>query len=133
MALSLAIERGGENWQTEIVTQLYKLTLIEISSDPISYDQWAERNYHFHVALIAGCNSPILLDIRRTVYLKFDRYCRMPFQIGKKEFISNHQEHEQLVDAVLTRDVKRATDLMHHHINDSLEDVITQFKKNGLI
>lgn len=133
MALALAIEKGDENWQGEILAQLHKLSLIENNNQSISHTEWAEQNYNFHVALIAGCNSPRLLEIRRTLYMKFDRYCRMAFQLTKHKLSINHAEHKKLAQAVIKKDVKTATDLMIYHINGALEDIIQQFKDNDLI
>jgi GntR family carbon starvation induced transcriptional regulator len=133
MALALAIEKGDENWQGNILAQLHKLALIENNNGLSSYAQWAEQNYNFHVALIAGCHSPTLLEIRRNLYMKFDRYCRMSFQLSKHTLSINHAEHKKLAHAVIKRDAKTATELMTYHINGALENVIQQFKDNDLI
>jgi len=132
MALALAIEHGDDAWQANIVAELYKLSLIETKKN-VDYTQWAERNYDFHVALIAGCGSPTLLEIRRNLYMKFDRYCRMAYQITKEDLVINHEEHKKLAQAVLAKDVRTAQKLMTHHINDAIEDVIKQFKQHDLI
>lgn len=132
MALALAIEHGDETWEATIVAALYKLALIEKNPNVESYAVWAERNYNFHIALIAGCNSPTLLEIRRTVYLKFDRYCRMAYHISKDELLINHEEHTKLADAVLQRDTQKAIALMHYHINGPIEEVIQKFQENNL-
>lgn len=133
MALELAIDKGDENWEALIVSELHKLGLIESAQGFGTYSQWAERNYNFHVALISGCNSPTLLEIRRNLYMKFDRYCRMSYQISKHELSLNHKEHKLLAETVLKRDKKTAKSLMAYHINGALEDVIKEFKKNELI
>lgn len=133
MALALAIEYGDASWEASIVAELHKLALLENNNKPISYAQWAEQNYNFHVALIAGCNSPTLLEIRRNLYMKFDRYCRMSYQFTQHELSINHQEHKKLAEAILKRDVQSAQALMTHHINEPMENVIQKFKENGLI
>jgi GntR family carbon starvation induced transcriptional regulator len=131
-ALALAIEKGDDNWQASIISELYKLSLIENKEAP-SYAVWAERNYNFHVALIAGCNSPAMLEIRRAIYMKFDRYCRMAYHLSKRALSANHAEHQQLAQAILDRDTKKAQALMTYHINAALEDVIKKFKDNQLL
>jgi len=133
MALSLAIEHGGIDWEISIIAELHKLSLLENKKEFDSYAQWAECNYNFHVALIAGCNSPTLLDIRRNLYIKFDRYCRMAYQIYKHELPVNNQEHTKIAQAVLKRDKQTAQKLMTYHINGAIEDVVRNFKKNSLI
>lgn len=133
MALALAIENGDETWEASIVAELHKLSLIENKNNFDSYAMWAERNYNFHVALISGCGSPTLLEIRRNLYMKFDRYCRMAYQFTKNQLLINHKEHKKLAAAVLSRDIEEARILMTHHINGALEDVIKKLQNNQLI
>ena len=126
LALTQAMKHGDDAWKTSIVAALYNLSLIETSEQPISCDTWIERNYAFHLALIAGCNSPNLLKIRYDIYQRFDRYCRMSFNITKRQLHSNHEEHKKLADAVLNRDLEKATTLMTHHILGSQKEVIVR-------
>lgn len=132
LALKLAIERGDDAWAAGIVGALYQLALIETKKEIGPYALWAERNYNFHVALIAGCDSPLLLDIRRALYMKFDRYCRMSYHLSKNELVINHEEHKKLAQAVLDRDMSTAAALLSYHINGPIEDVIKKFKENNL-
>jgi GntR family carbon starvation induced transcriptional regulator len=132
LALTQAIELGDDAWKTAIVAALYNLSLIENSSETVSYSLWTARNYAFHVALISGCNSPLLLDIRANLYRRFDRYCRIAFNLSYKELDRNHEEHKKLAHAVLDRDEKKAIELMTYHIMGMLEHVILTFKKNNL-
>lgn len=133
VALELAIERGDDAWEAQIVASLHQLAIVENKKETVPYSVWAERNYHFHVALIAGCKSTALLEIRKNLYLKFDRYCRMAFQVTKESLSVNHEEHKKLADAVIKRDVKMAQELMNHHITGSLEDVIQKLKVQKLL
>ncbi len=133
MALALAIKHGDATWEANIVAELYKLSLIENQNIHDHYAVWAERNYNFHVALIAGCNSPVLLDIRYHLYLKFDRYCQLAYNLTKNKLATNHAGHEQLAQAVLAKDLKTAQALMTHHINGALEDVISVMREQELI
>jgi len=132
-ALSLAIEKGDASWQARIVGELYKLGLLEHEKKPVPYNVWAEQNGNFHVALISGCNSPLLLDIRKNLYLKFDRYCRIAYQTCQDTLSTNHEEHKKLAAAVLEKDTKKALTLITHHINDPLEHIIQILKNNKLI
>ena len=132
LALTQAIKHGDDAWKTSIVAALYNLSLIENSPQKTSYFAWAERNYAFHVALISGCNSPTLLNIRATIYRRFDRYCRIAFNFSQTELHVNHKEHKDLAEAVLNRDLDKTTALITHHILGALEDVITTLKANNI-
>ncbi len=132
-ALALAIKHGDDAWEASLVAALHKLGLIENNRELGSYAQWAERNYEFHVALIAGCNSSTLLEIRRNLYLKFDRYCRMAYQLYKGTLSLNHEEHKKMAEAALQRGEKKLLALMTYHINGALEEVIQKLKEKRLI
>lgn len=131
-ALAWAIKHGDDIWQADIVTQLYKLSIVEQSKQHVSYAEWSARNYDFHVALISGCNSPTLLEMRRHIYMKFDRYCQISYQLSKHLLESNHERHQELAQTVLSRDTLSAIRLMTEHINEPLEDVILQLSKNNI-
>lgn len=133
LALDLSIKQGDDAWEGSVIAALHKLALIETKNVYGSYAVWAERNYNFHVSLISGCNSPSLLELRKSIYMKFDRYCRMAYQISKEELLVNHEEHKKLADAVLKRDTKKAQALMTYHINGAIEDVVAKFQKNNLV
>jgi GntR family transcriptional regulator, carbon starvation induced regulator len=132
-ALELAIQHGDSDWEANIVAQLYKLSLVEKVTNPESYAIWAKQNHDFHIALIQGCNSPVLLDIRQKLYQKFDRYRYIAYRLRNNQLEINHQEHQALANAVLARDIKKAKNLMSHHINDAIEDVIQELKKYNVI
>lgn len=132
MLIGLAIERGDDAWQGAIVAAQYRLALIEAQGIDSSMSVWIERNYELHRALIAGCNSPALLALRDLLYIKFDRYCRMAYQLNHVLW-DNHTEHTALVEAVLARDANRACKLIVDHIYGGLEGIIAQLKLTGMI
>lgn len=131
LALRQSIELGDDEWESRVVAALHHLALVETKKEPVPYKVWAERNYAFHVALISGCDSPLLLQLRAEVYRRFDRYCRISFNIMFTELTLNHQEHSKLAQAVLNRNEKEATALMEYHILGALEDVIKVLKQNN--
>lgn len=129
LALSRAIELGDDVWESGIAAALHHLSLIENKHEEVAYSVWAERNDAFHTALIAGCNSPLLLKIRADVYRRFDRYCRISFSLRRSELDLNHADHKKLAQAVLNRDITKASTLMKHHIFGALESVIKLLKQ----
>lgn len=132
ICLAWSMQQGDDDLKANIVAQLYKLSLVEQDGAIRSYQSWVERNYEFHLALIAGCKSPLLLELRRFVYSRFDRYCRISYRLLKNKFHSNYEHHEKLAQAVLARDVALSEKLMTEHINGSLESIIEIFKDNDL-
>ena len=130
MALQKAMKLGDDNWEALIVGTLHQLSLVETTTKNVLYADWALKNYAFHLALISGCNSPLLLELRAQVYKRFDRYCRIAFYQAKQQLEANHEEHRALAEAVLARDEKRVESLMRHHIFGAQQEVIAIFKKN---
>lgn len=130
-ALLWAIKRGDEDWEANIVAELHKLSLLELSEKNVPTSLWAQKNYDFHVALISGCKSPTLMEIRRHLYMKFDRYCQIAYQLSKQTNHNNHDEHKSLAQAVLQRDIRQVKQLMTEHINEPLEMVIQEFKNHN--
>jgi DNA-binding GntR family transcriptional regulator len=133
LALTRAIKNGDQEWEASIVAALYKLGLVEGKKERGRYEEWVVNNYNFHKALIAGCNSPVLLDIRNNLYKKFDRYCRIAYHAMQHSLAHNHEEHKKLSEAVLARDTKKAQALMTHHLNGGLDDVIQILKQSKMI
>lgn len=133
LALTRSMQFGDDVWQAKVVAALHHLGLIENKLEPVPYSVWVERNYAFHLALIEGCRSPLLLKIRADVYRRFDRYCRISFNVSNTDLQVNHMEHKKLAEAVLKRDVKLTEKLMKHHLFGSLESVIKVLKKNKLL
>lgn len=133
LALELAIKHGNHTWEGSVVAALHTLSLVEREESTEPYATWAERNYNFHVALISGCNSPLLLEIRYRLYMKFDRYCRMAFEVSNRNLPTNHTEHRELAEAVLKKDVALAHKINTHHINANRELIIEKLKSLKLI
>ncbi len=133
LALKKAMQLGDDAWEASVVGALHQLSLVETKKEEVEYAVWAERNYAFHLALISGCKSPLLMHLRAEVYRRSERYCRIAFNLSHMNLELNHEEHKKLAEAVLRRDEKAVVKLMTHHSMGSLEDVITVLKKNKLI
>lgn len=133
LAIEQAMRLGDDSWEATIVSTLHQLARIELSGEPTSYAIWSERNYNFHVALISGCNSPLLLELRAMVFKRFDRYCRIAFYQSQTTLHLNHEEHRQLAQAVIERNTTTVRTLLEHHILGALEEVIVTLKTNKLL
>lgn len=137
-ALKLAIEKGNEKWKKKVNSEFKKLAAIENKKSEVPYSEWSKQNYKFHYTLISACDSPELLNIQWNLYLKFERYVRMAYQISSYKEYKNYreekrQDHEKLVDLVLNQKINDAIKLMTYHINAPMEDIIAILKKKQLI
>lgn len=121
-ALRLAIERGGDEWESRIVAALYSLNKCVERRHSASVgefdDVYSTRHADFHEALISACGSPSLLHMASHLHTLLERYCRVDLSDdlimgdGDRDVA---REHQALVDATLARDADRAVQLLADH------------------
>ena len=119
LCVGLAIERGDEAWEAGIVAAAYRLHsnagLLQANGD---LQAWEKLHQQFHYSIAQGCGSEELLRVRLDLYEKASRYRNLwlRFNAGHAAFDVNQMEHEQLVTAVLARDLEAAQMLISQHI-----------------
>lgn len=128
LALSQAIEKGEESWEEEIVSALYHLEKIELRNLNPTYDEWTQANSRFHDALVGSC-SAIVKYLRALLHLKMARYVRIAFGRAVTKLETFHKEHQDLAQAVLTRDPELAGQLICQHILGGRDLLLVNFKK----
>ena len=112
MLVALAIERGGDAWEAEILARAHML-------GEQMLDEWDQRHQAFHSAIVAGCGSQYLLQMRERL---FDLAARYRFIWLRKTVLSvemledKHDQHQTLTEAILARDAARASELMRQHL-----------------
>ncbi|MPS67312.1 MAG: FCD domain-containing protein [Novosphingobium sp.] len=116
--LRRAIERGGLDWESAIVSAAHRLSKTP-TRDPVSPERlnedYAEAHGHFHHALVAACDSPWLLRMRDWLYAQSERYryLTVPLATGERDLV---HEHADIVEATLARDADRAVALLRKHL-----------------
>ncbi|WP_067019025.1 DNA-binding transcriptional regulator CsiR [Marinomonas spartinae] len=118
LCVELAIERGGDEWEANIVACAHKM---KIHSDLLEEEphRWEQYHHDFHSAIAEGCQSPALLRVRDNLYEKASRYRNLWLKknmVDVAVFDANKKEHEALMNALLKRDVETAKDLIRNHI-----------------
>ena len=119
LCVGLAVERGDEAWEASIVAAAYRLRsnadLLKADGD---LQAWEKLHQGFHYAIVKGCGSEELLRVRLDLYEKASRYRNLWLQhnAGHGAFDVNQMEHEQLVTAVLARDLESSKKLIFQHI-----------------
>ena len=110
---------GDEAWEANIVAAAYRL---QSNADLLKADgdlqAWEKLHQGFHYAIVKGCGSEELLRVRLDLYEKASRYRNLwlKHNAGHGAFDVNQMEHEQLVTAVLARDLESAKKLIFKHI-----------------
>jgi DNA-binding GntR family transcriptional regulator len=121
VALERAIQRGGVDWEAGLLAAHHRLAhtpvLVDGAHDRLN-EAYVEAHAAFHAALLAACDSPMLMDMRRSLHDASELYRRLAYllQRGAKDTAA---EHRLLMEAALARDVARARELLARHYGDT--------------
>lgn len=113
-----ALAHGTDRWEADIVAAAHSLGLIEqrLGAQPVALDnEWSSRHRAFHLAIYAACSSPMLLGLVAQLFDAADRYRRYSAS-HRTASRSKHDEHQELMAAILSRDAGQAEALLRQHI-----------------
>lgn len=118
LCISLAVEKGDDEWEAGILAAAHTMHKFGdmVDKDP---QEWERRHQAFHTAIAQGCNSPTLLQVRRSLYEKASRYRNLWLKknmANSAVFDANQKEHQQLIDALLAGDGDTARELIRQHL-----------------
>jgi GntR family carbon starvation induced transcriptional regulator len=122
--LRLAMENGGDAWEAAILTGYYRMERLQTRLGERYYlsPEWAQLHGRFHAALVSASNSPLLLEIRDTLFERAHRYRRISSQF-RSQWRPKDVEHKAIMDAALDRQPE-ALDLIERHIRETTENVL---------
>lgn len=117
LALAQALARRSPQWEEALVLAFHRLSRTPRSVDPDSYEEnpeWERLHRAFHLALLAGCGSPLLLGFCEQLY---DRAYRFRQLAARKSYKRRHEldEHRAIFDAVIGGQLEQARQLMSEH------------------
>ena len=84
--------------------------------------EWERLNEAFHETLVSACTSEHLLRFRRMVYAFTLRYRRVCLSI-RTVTRNVHEEHKQLCDVAIRRDVERIGVIIDSHLERTFAKV----------
>ena len=115
LCLESAIRNGDLKWETAIVAAEFELSRLPLQEGGRVSEAWAAAHKRYHEALVAACDSPWLLRLRDQLFTHSDRYRRVsvPLDREKRDLVA---EHRALAQAVLARDIPRATEALRDHL-----------------
>ncbi|MFL1526273.1 DNA-binding transcriptional regulator CsiR [Pseudomonas sp. O230] len=120
MILSLAIERGDDSWEAEILARAHTLSkVVEVKTQEQMLDTWDARHKAFHSAIASGCASKHLLQLRSQLLDQAERYRQLWLKstvFSEEALVQKRQEHSTLVELILARDAPRASHMMREHL-----------------
>ena len=118
LCIGLAIERGDDEWEAGIMAAAHKMRKFAdlLETEP---HEWERRHQDFHTAIAAGCQSPALLHVRRSLYEKASRYRNLWLKNNMADsavFDANQKEHDVLIEALLSHNSSQAKTLIREHL-----------------
>ncbi len=120
LIVRLAIERGDEQWEADIIGKAHTLARVdEVDTPDDMLNIWDARHKAFHAAVAEGCGSSKLLEVRSSLLDQAERYRQVWLRhtvFSQSALEGKRQEHQQLVDALLARNAEQASALMYSHL-----------------
>jgi GntR family carbon starvation induced transcriptional regulator len=118
LCIQMAIEKGDDYWEANCLAAMHRLNKSSTEAN-IDLKEWQKRHSAFHSDLVTGCASPRLLQIRQSLFEKSTRYRNLWLRENVTNINTlgvNQKEHTELLNLVLERDIKGATQLVQAHI-----------------
>lgn len=115
--LPTVLERGDQAWEERVVLAHYHLSKTPpFMSDGRVNEDYLARHREFHMSLLAPCGSRWLLELSEKLFDWTQRYQNLALRgdlVGSRNVAS---EHNELVRAVLARDVAKSINLLNEHV-----------------
>jgi GntR family carbon starvation induced transcriptional regulator len=126
-----SMQFGDDEWEARVVSAYHKLsrTEVRLATDAANvFDEWEERNRAFHDALTSASPSMWIQRFRTILYQQARRYRRLS-AVSSKVPPNVHEEHRQIFEAAIKRDVDGAERLLAQHIQLALKVI----KQRGIL
>ncbi|TPL75230.1 GntR family transcriptional regulator [Mesorhizobium sp. B2-3-13] len=124
-AMELSFGAGDVEWEGKVVSAHHKLHQMEIrmiGGDRSVTKDWKRYDWEFHQSLISACGSRALMETHAAVFDKYLRY-QMISLTFRGQIAAD--EHRQLLEAALARDVATAQMVLRRHVEAGVEHGLT--------
>lgn len=136
MLLGLAIERGDDAWEADILAKSYQLSKVSEANTPDALlEVWDARHSAFHTALVRGCRSPQLMKVRDGLFDKVQRYRHFWLKetvFSEQALEKKRQEHDALVEVTLARRKEEAEPMMREHLMTPVPIITAVMQQQGI-
>jgi DNA-binding GntR family transcriptional regulator len=130
-ALGESLTKGDVDWEAEITVAYDRLDqehkAVQTTSGA-AVDAWEQANEKFHDALVSACESKWLLNFRQIVYDQAARYRRLVVLDDEQER-GAHEEHRQMFEAALARDIEKSCQLADEHAERTYNLMAVRFSE----
>lgn len=94
-----------------------------------NYREYTHYNESFHVAIWEAADNPKLTQILGGLWNGLS----LGFLASENEYAQvSFKEHKQLMQALRRHDEKRVRELMHQHMERSMNDILTNYREQGI-
>jgi len=127
-ALAESIAGADVEWESEVLAALHRLDRIRRDpGDQTTIENWEAAHTEFHMALIAGCDMPMLQSFCATLHNLNDRYRRILIRrhAGDRDV---QGEHDAIAQAAVARDAEGAVELLRKHIERTGDNLLRHLK-----
>lgn len=111
------LRRGDRAWEERVVLAHYHLSKTPpFASDGAANEDYLVRHREFHMSILAPCGSRWLLDLSEKLFDWTQRHQNLALrsdEVGSRDVAG---EHNELVKAVLARDVPKSIRLLNEHV-----------------
>ncbi|MDG4893840.1 GntR family transcriptional regulator [Mesorhizobium sp. WSM4976] len=124
-AMELSFAAGDMDWEGSVVSAHHKLHQMEIrmiAGDRSVTKDWKRYDWEFHQSLISACGSRALMEMHAAIFDKYLRY-QMISLTFRGQIAAD--EHRQLLDAALVRDVATAQAILRRHVEAGVKHGLT--------
>jgi len=66
LCIEMSIDKGDDYWEANLIAASHRLNKYS-KKDKLETNEWQSRHGDFHEALVSGCNSPRLFQIRSSL------------------------------------------------------------------
>lgn len=120
LLVRLAIERGDDEWEANVLAKTHTLAKVtRVQDGEEMLERWDTRHQALHDAIVEGCTCDPLLQSRAALFDQAQRYRHLWLRqtVFSPQALANKQrEHQALLDALLSRDASAASQLMRQHL-----------------
>ncbi|BBH14601.1 MULTISPECIES: FCD domain-containing protein [Chromobacterium] len=124
-AVRRSLEQGDEAWELEVLASYHRLSRIDLNDADVDLQDWADRHMAFHLAIISGSHSPVIVEVMESLYNRLERYRHIWFDpaLPSSKRYSDEGEHQAIMQAVLARDADRTLQLLDQHYSHVMQVV----------
>lgn len=124
-AIELSFVTGDLEWEGSIVAAHHRLTAAErklLAGDTLQTAEWVRFDWEFHLAIVAACNSKVLVQSLSSVFDRFLRYHMLAENFRGQGVVD---DHKRLFEYALERNVDAAKDMIRNHILNGANHIMS--------